>query len=593
MATLQEWIHRLEVGEGTRLVRLVAALLALVALAWWYDSRAFRNFSGPEAMEAAHLARNLAQGEGFTTRSIRPLSLHLVERARGAEAGLREAPHPDLVTPPLYPLLLAGLMKVLPFNFNPAEMIWKYQPELLIAVFNQGLFLLTLGLIYFLGRRLFDTEVAMITVALLAVSDVLWRFSTSGHSTMLALLLLTALAGVVVRWFEIDEGAGESPRGSWRWAVLAGVLAGLLGLTRYSLLALLIPLALLPWVTGLRHPWRISATVVFTALVLVAPWLWRNHHHSGTWFGIAGKAIYQETTPFRGAKLERSLSPDLSRVAPRDIARKLVESGERMVREDLPRLGGNWLGGLFLAGLILRFRNRTVGRLRWFVLGSLVTLVMAQGAARTHLSDVGGGIHSENLLILLSPLLVLFGAGLLSALLDQLELPIPELRHAITLGLTLIAAIPLLLTFMPPRTMPIAYPPYYPRWIQANAALLEPDELMMSDMPWAVAWYGNRQCVWIPMEAGPGFYEIHDRHKRVAALYLTQLTSDGRFLTEVIQSRDHEWARFVLKVLVNESLPPRFPLTHVWQRYLPDQLLFADRPRWRELRPRSSAGAPP
>ena len=80
MIRLQEWIHRFEVGEGTRTVRLVVAILALLGLTAVYDLREYRNFSTAEAMDAAQLARNIAAGKGYTTEFIRPLSIHLVEQ---------------------------------------------------------------------------------------------------------------------------------------------------------------------------------------------------------------------------------------------------------------------------------------------------------------------------------------------------------------------------------------------------------------------------------------------------------------------------------------------------------------------------------
>src|SRR5437879_3251415 len=122
MMRLQEWIHKFEVGEGTRTVRLVLAILALLTLTAVYDWREYRNFSATEAMDAAQLARNMAEGKGYTTEFIRPLSIHLVEERqmklhqRTNDFALLRSGHPDLASPPVYPVILAGLMKVLPFD---------------------------------------------------------------------------------------------------------------------------------------------------------------------------------------------------------------------------------------------------------------------------------------------------------------------------------------------------------------------------------------------------------------------------------------------------------------------------------------------
>ena len=60
MLTLQEWIHKLEIGEGSRYIKLGTLALVLLALAVIYDLRKFRNFSTSEAMDSAQLARNIA-----------------------------------------------------------------------------------------------------------------------------------------------------------------------------------------------------------------------------------------------------------------------------------------------------------------------------------------------------------------------------------------------------------------------------------------------------------------------------------------------------------------------------------------------------
>src|SRR5208283_5552255 len=76
---VQNLIHKLEVGAGQRVLRSVVLTLVVVALVILYDLRAYRNFSTPEAMDSAQLARNIADGKGYTTLFIRPFSLYLVQ----------------------------------------------------------------------------------------------------------------------------------------------------------------------------------------------------------------------------------------------------------------------------------------------------------------------------------------------------------------------------------------------------------------------------------------------------------------------------------------------------------------------------------
>ena len=96
----------------------------------------------------------------------------------------------------------------------------------------------------------------------------------------------------------------------------------------------------------------------------------------------------------------------------------------------------------------------------------------------------------------------------------------------------------------------------------------------------AVAWYGDRDCVWTPPDTSRSFYSIYDEQKTVSGLYLTPLTTDARFLTQILQGPDWEWSRFAADVLLRTNLPSRFPLQHARKRYTPDQLFLSDRPRW-------------
>ena len=99
----------------------------------------YHNFAAPEAMDAAQVARNISEGKGFTTEFIRPFSaVSACKSTTSRNKSERDAWHqrartlrndpnasPDLANAPVYPLVLAGLMKVLPSDWkvNTAENI--------------------------------------------------------------------------------------------------------------------------------------------------------------------------------------------------------------------------------------------------------------------------------------------------------------------------------------------------------------------------------------------------------------------------------------------------------------------------------------
>src|ERR1041384_3410923 len=149
---LQEWIHKLEEGAGAVWIKRFFVALVLAGLAALYDVREYKNFSSPEAMDSAQVARQIATGRGFSTKFVRPLSISLIQKHQGESAKPLTGPHPDLANAPVYPLLEAALMKTVPFKFDVTNSFYRYQPEVVIAIFNQVLFVALLASIFLVGR---------------------------------------------------------------------------------------------------------------------------------------------------------------------------------------------------------------------------------------------------------------------------------------------------------------------------------------------------------------------------------------------------------------------------------------------------------
>jgi hypothetical protein len=125
---------------------------------------------------------------------------------------------------------------------------------------------------------------------------------------------------------------------------------------------------------------------------------------------------------------------------------------------------------------------------------------------------------------------------------------------------------------------PLAYPPYHPAMIQMSANYLKKDELAMSDVPAAFAWYGHRQCVWLTPGVRPDFFNIHDYIKPVTAVYLTPVTLEGA-MTRIWQAST--WVNFV----VDPKAQVGFPLQSGAPGYIESgQFLLLDYPRWQRGR---------
>ncbi len=596
---IQHAIHTLEMGRVSRWLQVIALALAVVALAVIYDLSAYHGFNSVEAMDAAQVARNMAEGRGYTTDFIRPFSVFLIQKhaksqagevtiANGADPARLNGSHPDLANAPLYPTVLAGLFKIFKpeWKANLQDPFWsmggtflRFKPEFFIAIFNQILLVGIVALTFFLARMLFDAQVTWLAALLTLGADMLWKFSISGQSTMLLLLVFLGLIWCLCRIEQTGRDTQPDVSRLFLLAFFTGLLVGLGMLTRYAFGWIIIPVVFfLTLFGGVRRP-ALAVTASLTFVIVVVPWVVRNLAVSGTWFGTAGYAVAENTFVFPRAELMQSIHPDMTKAYwVRPYSRKLLENLRTMFQSDLLKSGG-WLLVLFFASLLAKLPNLATRRLRWFALASLLVMLVAQALGTTQLAKLTPEINSENLLVLMLPLLAILAVGGLFQLLRQMDLPSPEAALLIVVATVLICCQPLIATLLPPKISTVPFPPYNPPEIQRFAAWIQPEELIMSDMPWAVAWYGDRQCTWLTVNSGYEFTQLCYYTKRVNALYLTPLTLDSPLLSECYVGSLDSWPRFSLSMLALGKPPEKFPL--IFSPYGMGAAIFlSDKVRW-------------
>jgi len=200
--------------------------------------------------------------------------------------------------------------------------------------------------------------------------------------------------------------------------------------------------------------------------------------------------------------------------------------------------------------------------------------------------------------VLLTPFVVIFGAAFFLTMLNQIDVPALEARLGMIVVLAALIWQPLVFTIIS-KVPTIAYPPYYPPDVQRIAGWMEPDELMMSDIPWAVAWYGDHQCAWTTINSQYEFFLLNDHIKPVSGLYLSLETVDAKFFSECLQGGVDNWKRFTWQILSPQQrnpldelgkitlttpratdFPTSFPLRYSPQETIISGLFITDRQRW-------------
>lgn len=244
-------------------------------------------------------------------------------------------------------------------------------------------------------------------------------------------------------------------------------------------------------------------------------------------------------------------------------------------------MGATWAVAFFLPGLLLPFMNPSIGRLRWLLLLSIPVALLIHVGSRTFRATENADVNADAFLVVMAPLVVVFGAGFFMVLLDQVILPFRQLRYVVQGGAVALFSLGLVFHLMPPRTFPLAYPPYFPPLFSQIGKWTQPEELVMSDVPWAIAWYGSRRSMWLTLDSNEDFYFVNDDLKTVSMVYLTPRTLDGRFHSGMWK-QTRSWGRFASDIFSRGEVPTGFPLRKVPPGFLDSgQLLLSDWERWK------------
>ncbi len=536
---------------------------AAIVLALLHVFVTFRGLSSATGMEQAQLAREVARGHGYTTKVIRPYAWARME-ASGKTVSLEAMP--EITQPPLQPLILAPIFKLLErhYLFDPAKGGSIYLLDRVIACLGVTCLLLTLVWTHGAARRLFDDTVAGFAVLSLLVCEPLWQLAVSGSPVAL-LLPLFALTFRILAAAQIRLQDGQ---GIIFQALLIGLLAALMLLTHWMALWLVAGLLVASAFT--LHGKRVA--VVIMAVLPVAAygaWGWWLTRECGDALGGAKTLFQSHLLSIEPTQLQRDFSITTQPVAVDDLLRKISVNWRDQLSQGFAHLGLILPAAAFFAALLHRFRRRESAR-------SCHGLAIMLGAVALGMGFLGlpdETADDQALYIVLAPAMSIFGTAMLAVLWSRLQgsnavsfwarlgfgviaiavsaIPMAaELPAQVKLGLTLRG-----------RLYP-HWPPYVPDRVSLVRRLTEPNEMIFSDAPWFVAWYADVRSVWLPVRRSD-FAAMTDKAEAqdtsVAGIVVTPLSSKVNHLHEAFSGPYREWPDLIFRgpmlALDREFLP--------------------------------------
>jgi hypothetical protein len=562
---IQNMVYALDVGFGLRVMQIALATLGIVGLMLVFTATQFRGLKDAEAMDAAQIGRNLMQGRGFATLCVRPASMGQVQTV-APQAGPRVLNHPDLYHAPLYPALLSIGFRAFPGAFAGAKPGGVFAPEQWVIVPVNHVFLLLSGLFAFLiARRLLGNAKALLCILSYFLSFLIWNDSISGLGIPVVMcFVLASFYFALMAGYRLEE---DRTRPALFFALASAVAGALAVLTRYAAFPALLGVIFYLGLCFGKRRWFVPVLYVAVLTVALAPWMLRNQRLSGRPFGLAPRAALYESRMYADQGVEQTMKPALGFGSVlQSLRAKSLEKLDSYYRNRFFSFGEGLMFPFFLAALFFRFIRRDLQGFRWAVVLSLLALFLTACV-------FGDGVL--RLMNVLWPLVTLFGIAFFFLLLDRLQLSLKLFRVALISLMLSLAALPMILALLPPRA-PMPYPPYFPPFIVNVSNMLQPTEVLMTDMPWATAWYGNRSSILLTRDMD-GFFAINDFQQRISAIYFTTLTRDKAWIRELKTGDYKTWLP-----ILEGRIPREFPMMHGFPMNNLDQLFLTDRPRWTE-----------
>ncbi len=488
----------------------VILICLIVGLSIFKLSISYRGLDQPVAMDQAQIARQVCLGKGFTTQFLRPMEVKNASRAQKDKLDFN-AFH-DTNHAPLNVYALAVALKLSGYDRFESRRMESgksniYGGDRIISAVSMVFFLGALVLAYTLVTRLFDEVVAASTTAFLALSDLMLQYATSGLPQ--PLMMCCTLGALHFLLSAIKADTEER-----RWGVLVYVSLSILCITLLCLtcwMALWVALGLIIFCAAYFRPFGAFAVpgLIILGLGMLFPLL-ANTTYSGSFVGNAYYALYNCFGSGEDLVLRTTTASNLPLNNTSFILRLVGYTFEQL-NTMYVAMGAIIVTPFFFLTLLNRYKTAWAEGIKWatFSMWCFSCIGMA-------LYGVTTSFDATQLNPLFTPIFTAYGVAIVFNFLARLKL---GAHFGLARGLTIFIMIAVSAgsfifnlpgefhrgLWLRDKGLP-HYPPYYPSALNAkggdNKSLTElsnESDIIVTDQPWAVAWYANRKALWMPL----------------------------------------------------------------------------------------------
>ena len=576
---IQKTVSSLEAGELAVWVWRAVFVVVAIGLSAFYLIHEFRGLPIGQAMDEAQIGREIIRGHGWETKFVRPLAIGELRR-HGKD--VKEASWKDTYNSPIPPLLDAAAIYIpIKAGWDLSKTDLVYSGDRAIACMGVIFFLASLAVLYRIALELFDRRLAAMSTGLVLVCDMMWRYSLSGLPQMFLLLLLHLNVYAILRAIRARY-LNQSHIG---WLAAIGLGFGMMALTHNVSIFIFVPV--LVFSALFFRPRGFGALLMLVVVLAVyTPWLVRNAMVCGDFRGLAGFSGLDGIVHTEAGNMRR-FAIDMGTVSGNYFAANARTNLTAQINRLVEYMGWSCVAPVALVSVLHAFKRPVTATFRWlmFVMWGSAICGMAIFGMKEE-----GSLAANQFYLLFVPLFICYGMAYVLVQWDRrigLGFILPQwgerrgvhsfLRASLIIGVFILSSIPLLgRMFLNKNAWSIEWPPYAPPYIAVLRDWYQPDEIIGSDMPWAVAWYADRRSLWLPVEREE-LTDLSDYRRlggRVAALYFTPVSGTQNTLGDLIDGDYKNWTGFIVRTVVSEKNPYPFKVKlGMWEC-----ILYGDRP---------------
>lgn len=448
----------------------------------------FEGLTHKTGIDQAQVAREVARGNGLTTQFVRPLSIQqLIEN----EKPINIEHMPESYHSPLNILVYAGVLKVFgadtPDSFQMDVNDKFFALDQVIAITCAVFFLIAIGVNYLMISRIFDQKIASVVALIMLLSNYMWQITQTGLPQMLMLTLFSTAA--YMAWRAVE--AQESDKSPLVPAILSGFFFGLLALSHWITLWIFIGYFIFA-VFYFKPRGIIGVSLMALMILFIAGPVIYYLKQTGEPLGTAFHAIHKNEAYMRNLATPAPMVKGILSTTGQGILHQLSSIHKY--------LGGLVLAPAFFIALAHPFKRSCISIFRWNIL--VMWIFAAAGMALYGVSD--RAIDPNQLHILFAPLMCAYGIAMISIIWSRCALSkTPGIAGNLHLAvILLIVATPTILFIKELSNDKVSGRSVNGvHALSLNKTLKSATgerDIILSDQPWAVAWYADRHAIWMP-----------------------------------------------------------------------------------------------